>query len=202
MLCCYSAKKKKMDQFIFSFSPFSLFLLSSIIDHNIMLPTTTHNNQVDQDQLLDEDSSYDSDNEIISPPAHANVSRNVSETLGQELCDDYNLVSIFFFFHSFNSVIIIIVCIPDLSNSLLLLFLLFFSPYTLHRRMLPVSVSSSYTMMMIFCCCFNNNNLWLISPAHTFFADKLSPVSGVFLEARLLRAISAAGLETTSKSHK
>jgi hypothetical protein len=52
---------------------------------------------VDQEQLLDEDSSYDSDNEVTThSSSHPNVSRNVSETLGQEL-DDYNSVSIFFF---------------------------------------------------------------------------------------------------------
>lgn len=42
---------------------------------------------------LDEDSSYDSDTEINSP--RQNVSRNVSETLAQEL-DDFNSVRIFF----------------------------------------------------------------------------------------------------------
>lgn len=50
----------------------------------------------DQDQLLnnDEDSSYDSDNEVTHS-SHPSVSRNVSETLGQELYDDYNSVSKF-----------------------------------------------------------------------------------------------------------
>ncbi|KAL7038881.1 hypothetical protein ACKWTF_009725 [Chironomus riparius] len=39
---------------------------------------------------FDEDSSYDSDNEAQFSSPHVNVSRNVSETLGQELVDDYN----------------------------------------------------------------------------------------------------------------
>lgn len=41
---------------------------------------------------IDEDSSYDSDTEINSP--HQNVSRNVSETLAQEL-EEFNSVSLF-----------------------------------------------------------------------------------------------------------
>lgn len=77
----------------------------------IIIATSNH-----QDQLLDEDSSYDSDNEVISPP-HTNVSRNVSETLGQELCDDYNSVSIFFHsFIQFRHHQLRRVCIPDLSK--------------------------------------------------------------------------------------
>jgi hypothetical protein len=50
----------------------------------------------------DEDSSYDSDNEIVNTPTtHQNVSRNVSETLAQELLEDFSSVSRFFFlFHS------------------------------------------------------------------------------------------------------
>lgn len=44
---------------------------------------------------LDEDSSYDSDTELVNSP-HQNVSRNVSETLAQELLD-ISSVSIFSF---------------------------------------------------------------------------------------------------------
>jgi Zc3h12a-like Ribonuclease NYN domain/UBA-like domain len=60
-------------------------------------------------EQLDEDSSYDSDTEIISSP-HQNVSRNVSETLAQEL-EDFSSVSI-----SFHSVIIH--SIPDLQQNI------------------------------------------------------------------------------------
>lgn len=59
-----------------------------------------YDNKVDH---FDEDSSYDSDEAQFSTP-HVNVSRNVSETLAQELVDDYNIsVSIynFFFFFQF-----------------------------------------------------------------------------------------------------
>lgn len=52
-----------------------------------------HQQKVEQ---LDEDSSYDSDTEIVNSP-HQNVSRNVSETLAQELLEDYSSVSISFF---------------------------------------------------------------------------------------------------------
>lgn len=51
----------------------------------------------DKVEQLDEDSSYDSDTEAINSP-HPNVSRNVSETLGQELEDYNNSVSIFHYF--------------------------------------------------------------------------------------------------------
>lgn len=105
----------------------------------LLLPTTIIKMKVDQDQLNyednNEDSSYDSDNEVTHS-SHPSVSRNVSETLGQELCDDYNSVSIFLmiFFSSF------IHSIPSSSSSfiyrisrnveLLLLFLIFFSLHT------------------------------------------------------------------------
>jgi ribonuclease ZC3H12 len=59
-------------------------------------------------EQLDEDSSYDSDTEIVSSP-HQNVSRNVSETLAQEL-EDFNSVSISFFIPSSS--------IPDLQQNI------------------------------------------------------------------------------------
>lgn len=68
---------------------------------------------------LDEDSSYDSDTEAVSSP-HQNVSRNVSETLAQELLEDFSSVSIFFI----HSVIIIQYRISSKILKLLL-FLLF-----------------------------------------------------------------------------
>lgn len=46
-------------------------------------------------KVVDEDSSYDSDTDLVNSP-HQNVSRNVSETLAQELQDDSNSVSFFF----------------------------------------------------------------------------------------------------------
>lgn len=85
--------------------------------------------KVDQDQLNyednNEDSSYDSDNEVTHS-SHPSVSRNVSETLGQELCDDYNSVSIFLIFS-----------------------LLSFIQFRHHRR-------RSYTgsLEMLNCCCY------------------------------------------------
>lgn len=47
---------------------------------------------------LDEDSSYDSDTEAVASP-HQNVSRNVSETLAQELIEEFNSVSFCIFRH-------------------------------------------------------------------------------------------------------
>jgi hypothetical protein len=67
-----------------------LFYCVASFSHN----TTKKMQKVEQ---LDEDSSYDSDTEIVSSP-HQNVSRNVSETLAQELLEDFNSVSISFFF--------------------------------------------------------------------------------------------------------
>lgn len=98
----------------------------------LLLPTTIIKMKVDQDQLNyednNEDSSYDSDNEVTHS-SHPSVSRNVSETLGQELCDDYNSVSIF----------------------LMIFFsLLSFIQFRHHRR------RRSYTgsLEMLNCCCY------------------------------------------------
>ena len=75
---------------------------------------------------LDEDSSYDSDTEINSP--HQNVSRNVSETLAQELLEDFNSVSISFcsfrHHHHHHS-------IPDLQQNNEIVVVSSFSPRTL-----------------------------------------------------------------------
>jgi UBA-like domain len=84
-------------------------------------------------EQLDEDSSYDSDTEIVSSP-HQNVSRNVSETLAQELLEDFNSVSISFF----HSVIIIQYRISSKILKLLLFLRLFFSSLLAH------SASRSY----------------------------------------------------------
>lgn len=69
--------------------------------------------KVDQ---LDEDSSYDSDTEAVNSP-HPNASRNVSETLAQEL-EDFSSVSILFFIPSSS--------IPDLKQNIEIVVVSFF----------------------------------------------------------------------------
>lgn len=65
---------------------------------------------------LDEDSSYDSDTEAVNSP-HPNASRNVSETLAQEL-EDFSSVSILFFIPSSS--------IPDLKQNIEIVVVSFF----------------------------------------------------------------------------
>lgn len=88
-------------------------------------------------EQLDEDSSYDSDTEIVNSP-HQNVSRNVSETLAQELLEDYSSVSISFF-HS-----VITNPIPDLQQNIEIVVVssFFFSSHT-----------ASFQISLLFVCC-------------------------------------------------
>jgi hypothetical protein len=111
-------------------SLFSLFL--PIVLHIV------HAKQQKKIEQLDEDSSYDSDTEIVSSP-HQNVSRNVSETLAQEL-EDFNSVSISFFIPSSS--------IPDLQQNIeIVVVSSFFSSLLAHtlRRVFHIGLSSQAT---------------------------------------------------------
>lgn len=120
---------------------------------------------------LDEDSSYDSDTEAVASP-HQNVSRNVSETLAQELIEEFNSVSFCIFRHHHRP-------IPDL-------------------KLIEIVVVS-YFFFFLRALCASSMSLFY-SPSRR--AAELQTISRVCTEAGLLGASRPARPGSAGKSHE